>query len=145
MKGRAMGDVLFTFDVNATPDAVRRALTTTEGIASFWTDKADVAAEVGETLTLGFRDAPVQFDLLLAQSDDEVIIWRTVTFPPQWVGTDIRWELSGSDGTSTVAFRHGSFADETEQGQVAYVWGQVMVQLKRYLEGGVAAPVFVNS
>jgi uncharacterized protein YndB with AHSA1/START domain len=145
MKGRAMGDVLFTFDVNATPDAVRRALTTTEGIASFWTDKADVPAEVGETLTLGFPEAPVPFDLLLAQSDDEVIIWRTVTFPPQWVGADIRWELSGSDRTSIVAFRHGSFADETEQGQVAYVWGQVMVQLKRYLEGGVAAPVFVNS
>ena len=88
-----MGDVLFTFDVDAAPDAVRRALTTTEGIASFWTDEADVPAEVGETLTLGFPEAPLPFDLLLAQSDDKVIIWRTVTFPPQWVGTDIRWEL----------------------------------------------------
>ena len=47
--------------------------------------------------------------------------------------------------TSTVAFRHGSFTDEAEEGQVAYVWGQVMVQLKRYVETGVAAPVFVNS
>jgi uncharacterized protein YndB with AHSA1/START domain len=140
-----MGDVLFTFDVDAAPHAVRRALTTTEGIASFWTDKADVPAEVGETLKLGFPEAPLPFDLLLAQSDDKVIIWRTVTFPPQWVGTDIRWKLSGGDGTSTVAFRHGTFADETEEGQVAYVWGQVMVQLKRYLETGVATPVFENS
>jgi uncharacterized protein YndB with AHSA1/START domain len=145
MKGRAMGDVLFTFDVDAAPDAVRRALTTTEGIASFWTDKADLPAEVGETLKLGFPEAPLPFDLLLAQSDDKVIIWRTVTFPPQWVGTDIRWKLSGGDGTSTVAFRHGTFADETEEGQVAFVWGQVMVQLKRYLETGVATPVFENS
>jgi uncharacterized protein YndB with AHSA1/START domain len=145
MKGRTMGDVLFTFDVDAAPDAVRRALTTTEGIASFWTDKADVPAGVGETLKLGFPEAPLPFDLLLAQSDDKVIIWRTVTFPPQWVGTDIRWELSGGDGTSTVTFRHGTFADETEEGQVAYVWGQVMVQLKRYLETGVATPVFTNS
>ena len=140
-----MGDVLFTFDVDAAPDAVSRTLTTTEGIASFWTDKADVPAEVGETLKLGFPEAPLPFDLLLAQSDDKVIIWRTVTFPPQWVGTDIRWELSSGDGTSTVAFRHGTFADETEEGQVAYVWGQVMVQLKRYLETGVATPVFENS
>ena len=45
-----MGDVLFTFDVDAAPDAVRRALTTTEGIASFWTDNADAPAEVGEPL-----------------------------------------------------------------------------------------------
>ena len=145
MKGQTMGDLLITFDVNATPETVRRALTTTEGITSFWTDKADIPEEVGETLKLGFPEAPLPFDLLLAQSDDKVIIWRTATFPPQWVGTDIRWELSGGDGTSIVAFRHGSFADETEEGRVAYVWGQVMVQLKRYLEGGVAAPVFVNS
>jgi uncharacterized protein YndB with AHSA1/START domain len=140
-----MGDVLFTFDVDATSDLVHRVLTTTEEIASFWTDQADIPAEVGETLKLGFPDAPLPFDLLLAQSDDKVIIWRTATFPPQWVGTDIRWEISGGDETSTVTFRHGTFADETEEGRVAYVWGQVMVQLKRYLETGVAAPVFVKS
>jgi hypothetical protein len=140
-----MGDVLFTFDVDVAPDAVRRALTTTEGITSFWTDKADIPEVVGETLKLGFPEAPQPFDLLLAQSDDKVIIWRTATFPPQWLGTDIRWEISGGDGTSTVAFRHGTFTDETEEGRVAYVWGHVMVQLAHYVETGVAAPVFVNS
>jgi hypothetical protein len=61
------------------------------------------------------------------------------------VGTDIRWRISGGEETSTVAFRHGTFADETEEGQVAYVWAQVMVQLKRYVETGTAAPVLVNS
>ena len=67
---------------------------------------------------MGFPEAPLPFDLLLAKSDDKVIIWRTVTFPPQWVGTEIRWELSGGDGTSTVAFLHGTFADETEEGDI---------------------------
>lgn len=61
-----MGDVLFTFDIDATPDVVRRALTTSDGIASFWTDQADVPAEIGETLTVGFPEAPVPFDLVLA-------------------------------------------------------------------------------
>jgi hypothetical protein len=31
-----------------------------------------------------------------------------------------------------------------EKGEVAYLWGQVMVQPKRYVESGVAAPVFVR-
>jgi hypothetical protein len=60
--------------------------------------------------------APASFGLVLVQCDDTMISWRTATFPPQWVGTDIRWEISGGDGASTVAFRHGTFADETEQG-----------------------------
>jgi hypothetical protein len=139
-----MGDVLFTFDVDATPDVVRRALTTSEGIASFWTDKASVPTDLGETLMLGFPDAPAPFDLVLSQADDKMITWRTVTFPPQWVGTEVRWEISAGDGASTVTFRHGTFADETEQGRVAFVWGQVMVQLKRYAETGAPAPVFVH-
>lgn len=140
-----MGDVLFAFDVNAKPETIRQALTTSEGIASFWTDDANVPAEVGKTLTLRFPDAPTAFDLVLTESDDDVISWRTESFPPQWVGTDIRWQISGSDNASTVAFRHGTFSDDIEQGQVAYVWGQVMVQLKRYAETGVAEPVFVNA
>jgi uncharacterized protein YndB with AHSA1/START domain len=145
MKGlMMMGDVLFTFDVEAAPATVRTALTTSQGIASFWTDRAEVPAQVGETLKLGFPDAPVPFDLVLVQADDKMITWRTATFPPQWVGTEIRWEISAGDGASTVTFRHGSFDDETEQGRVAYVWGQVMVQLKRYVEAGVPAPVFVH-
>ncbi len=140
-----MGDVLFAFDVDAKPETIRRALTTAEGVAGFWTDDANVPAEVGKTLMLRFPDAPEAFDLVLTESDDKVISWRTKSFPPQWVGTEIRWEIAGGDNTSTVAFRHGTFADETEQGQVAYVWGQVMAQLKQYAETGVAAPVFVNS
>jgi uncharacterized protein YndB with AHSA1/START domain len=139
------GDVLFEFDVDAAPEAVRRALTTTEGISSFWTDKADVPTEVGDTIMLSFPEGPAPFDLLLAESGEDMITWRTATFPPQWVGTGIRWEIAAGDNASTVTFRHGPFADETEQGKVAYVWGQVMVQLKRYVETGEAAPVFVNS
>lgn len=140
-----MGDVLFTFDVEAEPESVRRALTSKEGITGFWTDEAQVPSQVGETLTVGFPDAPAPFDLLLARCDDHMISWRTVSFPPQWVGTDIEWRISSESGAgSTVAFRHGTFADDLEQGQVAYVWGQVMVQLKRYVESGIAAPVFVR-
>ena len=140
-----MTDVLFTFDVDTASSEVHRALTTTEGITSFWTDTADVSSQVGQTTTLNFPDAPISFDLELTQSDEKMITWRTQSFPPQWVGTSIRWEIKGGNGTSTVAFRHGPFTDDEEAGRVAYVWGQVMVQLKRYVETGVAAPVFVHS
>ena len=140
-----MTDVLFTFDVDTASSEVRRALTTTEGITSFWTDTANVSSQVGQTTTLNFPDAPASFDLELTQADEKMITWRTQNFPPQWVGTSIRWAIKGGNGTSTVAFRHGPFTDDEEAARVAYVWGQVMVQLKRYVETGIAAPVFVHS
>lgn len=140
-----MSDVLFAFDVAAAPETVRRALTTTEGIASFWTADAQVPDQPGESFVLGFPDAPLPFDLLLVNADEDNVTWRAQTFPPQWAGTEIRWNISDADSGSTVSFRHGSFADDADTARFAYVWGQVMVQLKSYAETGVAAPVFARS
>ena len=141
-----MTDVLFRFDVAAAPEAVLEALTTTDGIKGFWTSRAEVPAEVGGTLRLEFAQAPLPFDLRLEQSDEHTVAWRTETFPPHWIGTNVRWDVEpreeSSDGGSTVSFRHAGFTDEEEAGRVAYTWGQIMARLKQYAETGRADPVF---
>jgi uncharacterized protein YndB with AHSA1/START domain len=142
MKGDDMTDVLFRFDVEAAPEAVLEAVKTTEGIKSFWTSRAEVPAELGETLKLEFAVAPLPFDLRLEQSDERTVVWRTETFPPHWVGTTVRWDVEPGEGGSTVSFRHAGFMDEAEVGSVAYTWGQIMVRLKEYAESGARNPVF---
>jgi uncharacterized protein YndB with AHSA1/START domain len=137
-----MTDVLFRFNVDATPEAVLAALKTTEGIKGFWTSRADVPAEVGATVKVEFAIAPQPFDLRLEQSDDRTVVWRTETFPPHWVGTTVRWDVDASDAGATVNFRHAGFDNDEEAGGVAYTWGQIMVRLKAYAESGDPAPVF---
>lgn len=137
-----MADVLFRFDVDAPPATVLDAVKTSDGIKAFWTTRADVPAEVGGTLRLGFAVAPAPFDLRLEQSDERTVAWRTETFPPHWVGTTVRWEVTRRDDGSTVSFRHTGFADDDDAGHAAYTWGQIMVRLKDYAETGHANPVF---
>jgi uncharacterized protein YndB with AHSA1/START domain len=142
-KGALVTDVLFRFDVDAAPEAVLEALKTTDGIKGFWTTRAEVPANVGETLTLEFAQAPLPFDLRLEQSDDRTVLWRTESFPPHWIGTDIRWGVERrEEGGSTVSFRHSGFTDEEEAGRVAYTWGEIMAKLKQYAETGNPDPVF---
>lgn len=137
-----MTDINFRFDVDASPPTVLAALKTSEGIQAFWTTSAEVPAEVGETLRLGFAVAPAPFDLRLDRSDESGVAWSTESFPPHWVGTTIRWDVEPRDGGATVAFRHDGFADVGAAGSAAFTWGQIMVQLKRYAETGTPAPVF---
>jgi len=137
-----MSDVLFRFDLDAPPQRVLEALKTTDGIKGFWTSRAEVPAEVGETLEVEFAIAPAPFDLRLEQSDDRTVVWRTESFPPHWVGTTVRWDVESRDDGSTVSFRHAGFDDDAEAGRVAYTWGQVMVRLKQYAETGRPDPVF---
>jgi uncharacterized protein YndB with AHSA1/START domain len=142
MKGVLVMDVLFRFDVDAAPEAVLEALKTTEGIKGFWTSRAEVPADVGDTLTLEFAQAPLPFDLRLEQSDDRTVVWRTESFPPHWIGTNVRWDVEPRESGSTVSFRHAGFTDEEEAGRVAYTWGLIMARLKQYAETGRADPVF---
>jgi uncharacterized protein YndB with AHSA1/START domain len=142
MKGADVTTILFRFDVDAAPQGVLQALTTTEGIRGFWTSRADVPPEVGGTLKLGFPVAPLPFDLRLEQSDDRTVAWRTESFPPHWVGTTIRWDVEPRDEGSTVNFRHDGFSEDGHAGHAAFTWGQIMVQLKKYAESGHPAPVF---
>jgi hypothetical protein len=109
-----MTDVLFRFDVDAPPETVREALKTTDGIKGFWTSRAEVPSEVGQTVTVGFAIAPAPFDLRLEPREDG----------------------------STVSFRHAGFTDDVEAGMVAYTWGQIMVRLKEYAESGRPNPLF---
>ncbi len=137
-----MTDVLFRFDVPASPAKVLEAVTTTDGIKGFWTSRAEVPKDVGEALKLGFAIAPLPFDLRLEQSDQQSVVWRTETFPPHWVGTTIHWDVEASDNGSTVSFRHEGFDDDEEAGRVAYTWGQIMTRLVEYAETGRPNPVF---
>jgi uncharacterized protein YndB with AHSA1/START domain len=137
-----MTDVLFRFDVDAAPEAVLEAVKTTEGIKGFWTSRAEVPGEIGETLKLEFAIAPLPFDLRLEQSDERTVVWRTETFPPHWVGTTVRWDVEARDDGTTVSFRHAGFSDDEEAGRVAYTWGQIMARLKEYAETGSPHPVF---
>jgi uncharacterized protein YndB with AHSA1/START domain len=137
-----MQDVLFRFEVAAAPASVIEALTTTAGIEAFWTTQADVPSEVGKSLTLGFAEAPAPFDLVLDESTDRAVVWRTETFPPHWVGTTVRWDVEPAGAGAMVRFRHGPFSDEDEAGMVAFTWGQIVVQLKALAETGKATPVF---
>jgi hypothetical protein len=142
MKEPAVTDVLFRFDVDASPQAVLEAVKTDDGIRGFWTRRAEVPADVGATLKVEFAQAPLPFDLTLEQSDDRTVAWRTETFPPHWVGTTVRWDVDARDGGATVQFRHAGFEDDEEAGRVAYTWGQIMVALKQYAESGRPDPVF---
>jgi uncharacterized protein YndB with AHSA1/START domain len=139
-----VSDVVFRFDVDAAPETLIEAVTTGEGLRSFWTSRAEVPQAVGETLRLEFAQAPLPFDLRLEQSDARTVVWRTETFPPHWVGTTVRWDVESRDGGSTVSFRHAGFPDDEDSGRVAFTWGQVLVRLKEYAESGRAEPVFAG-
>src|SRR5215831_8621538 len=115
-------------DIDSPRARVLDALTTQRGITGWWTAKGEVPSGKGQTMKLSFRPhAPLPFDLTVEESNDDRIVWRTVSFPPHWVGTRVVWDLGAPpDGSGTrVNLQHVSWRDGDPQlPPAAYTWGR---------------------
>lgn len=142
-----MPDVVMQVDIATDRQKVEDALTTHAGITGWWTDQAEVPNGAGGLLKPSFAEAPMPFDLKVDEANDRRVVWRTQSFPPNWVGTEVRFELSDNpEGEGTrVLFTHDGFQHgDPGMPPVAYTWGQLLGRLKSYAESGTSQPYFVR-
>lgn len=140
-----MGDyhILMQFDIDADRSTVHEALSTQDGIRSWWSVRTDGPADGG--LRVSFPDVPQPFEFSVSRSDDEGVEWVTGGFPPWWAGTSIRWELSDNpDQAGTrLLFSHRDYdRDNPVIPIVTPAWAQIILRLKAYAETGQPQPFF---
>ena len=141
-----MAEAVFLVDIAAGKGAIRDALTTQEGITSWWTTQAKVPSGTGERMTLEFPEAPMPFELSVDEVGDDRVRWTSVgSCPPHWEGTEIVWNIGDhpSGSGSQVFFEHRGFAAADPMlGHTAYTWALLMGHLAAYAQSGTADPFF---
>jgi uncharacterized protein YndB with AHSA1/START domain len=140
-----MPDIATQIDIAAEPAAVYRALTTSDGVAGWWTTRNQTHGAVGKVDQMWFPDAPIAWELRVDEAVPGKLLARhCVGGPPPWVGTDVRFALEPApdDGTRVV-FDHTGFAQVDEMfRRVTLGWSQMLLRLKQYAESGQPAPFF---
>lgn len=135
------------FDTSASARAVVKALTTTDGIASFWTSRIDGDAGVDQQMTLTFPgpQGVVDYVLSTTKATADSATWAYIDGDnPGWAGTEMSFAVVPSpmgEGTM-VRFTHGSFADGSMTPYITWIWAQILTRLKAYLEHGTVDPFF---
>jgi uncharacterized protein YndB with AHSA1/START domain len=138
-------DIATQIDIAADPGAVYRALTTTDGVAGWWTTHNETSGRVGEVERFWFPDAPISWDLRVeAAEPGKLVAWHCVGGPPPWIGTDVTWTLEPADeGGTRVVFDHTGFAAKDEMFRIVTLgWVQMLLKLKENLETGRPVPYF---
>lgn len=144
-----MGDyaIRMQFDIDADEPTVRLALTSTEGIASWWSDTVEgTPGQPGGDLRVHFPDLPQPFEFAVAL-DGRAVSWKTGGFPPWWQGTTIDWRLEAQPDTggTVLRFTHGGFdPDDDIIPIITPAWAGIIGRLKTYSETGEADPFAVN-
>ncbi|MEV0641756.1 SRPBCC domain-containing protein [Streptomyces sp. NPDC050619] len=138
-----MPDIALQIRIEADAETVYRALTTSEGVAGWFTTGAEIGEGVGAVHRLSFPGAPMTWDFRIDQAEAGKRLAQTVVAgPPQWLGTEIAYTLEAHpEGGTMVRLDHTGFAEIDDMfREVTMGWAGMFTRLKEYVETGKPVP-----
>jgi uncharacterized protein YndB with AHSA1/START domain len=136
-----MVDILHRVGIKSSVSEVYTALTTTEGLAGWWTtDTKGEGNDLGGVLR--FRFGAGGFDMKVLELDPgKRVLWEVVDGPEEWIGTHVSWDLAQADDYAIVLLKHAGWKEPVEfMHHCSTKWAVFMVSLKSLIETGKGAP-----
>jgi len=139
-----MPDIVHRIAMNAPPARVYRAIATRSGLINWWT--WHVSGEPAPGQVVRFRFARGETDMEVRQLvPDQRVLWRCVSGPAEWVGTEISFSLSSNDAAgrkeTVVLFSHTGWRDAGEfMAHCNTEWAYFLLSLKGWVEDGRGTP-----
>ena len=139
-----MATILLRVPVEADPKVTYDALSTSQGVNAWWSNHTEGPEGVGSTMKVAFPDAPMTFDFEVTEERaGERVAWKCLAGPPEWIGTDISFEIQSDEGNTSVLFSHDGWSTTEESFPfIAYSWAQILPRLKNLAETGAVDPFF---
>lgn len=139
-----MAKILLQVPIEAKPRDVYRALTKKSGVGAWWSNHTTGPSGEGSVMKVAFPDAPITFDFRVAEAaPDERVEWHCLAGPPEWIGTDVSFDIFTEGDVTSVLFTHDGWKSTRKSFPfIAYSWAQILPRLKGFAETGRPQPFF---
>ena len=140
-----MTDILHKISINASAEDIYNAITTAEGLKSWWAVDTEAEPRTESLALFGFFNRTVVFRMRIDElTPFKRVRWSCEGDVDEWTGTKLQFDLEpGEEGETLVSFRHGGW--RSTEGDYAYcntTWGTLMFRLKAFGEGKNPGPLF---
>lgn len=126
--------------IKATPEKIYEAVTTQEGLASWWAKQTTAKAEMGFVNTFTFGEFRNEIKVTKLIPDNEVK-WECIDSIEEWIGTTISFNLEEKEQKTLLRFTHGDWKEVSDIfAGCNYNWALFMKSLKLYCETGTGSP-----
>jgi len=138
-----MADIGHQITIDAKPESVFDAVTTREGLTSWWTADADAEPREGAEAVFRFAGGKVQFRMRIDALDaPRRVAWTCLGDVDEWAGTTLLFEVEPMDEGTTLRFTHAGWRSVEGAYRVCNTdWGRLMYYLKDYAEGHRTGPM----
>ena len=139
------GPLMHTVTIEAEPGKIYEAISTTSGLAAFWTRDSHAEPKVGSVAKFGFGGPTLELKVDELKPG-KLVRWSSPSGFPGWEGTTITWEIAPAhDGGQEVRLSHAGWPSSvppSELASVNYTWGRIVGRLKKHVETGKSVPFF---
>jgi uncharacterized protein YndB with AHSA1/START domain len=140
-----MVDIIHRIGITSPAAQVYHALTSLDGLARWWTEEVQGDGRVGGRIEFRFRKGGQSIGSMVMEVQElnphQDVRWRCVEGPPEWVGTDITFQLSSRDGRTIVQFGHRNWREAIEfTSHCSMKWATFLLSLREYVETGTGRP-----
>jgi uncharacterized protein YndB with AHSA1/START domain len=135
-----MIDIKHKLVIKASAEIVFNAITTQEGLESWWAKQTMAKPEVGfvDVFTFGTNRNELRISEL---TSNKRLVWEVIVSIDEWVGTTISFDLEEREGKTILRFAHAGWKAQADTySECNYAWGRFMTSLKSYCETGVGTP-----
>jgi uncharacterized protein YndB with AHSA1/START domain len=141
-----MVNIIHRVGIKSPVEKVYEALSTTRGISGWWTKDSTGDSQIGKTIVVRFHsvDGKEVGSMNIDIKDlipGKKIHWKFIGGPPEWIGTEVIFNLHQEENFTIVLFSHINWAEEVEfKAHCSMKWAIFMLSLKQFLETGEGKP-----
>lgn len=141
-----MANIIHRVGIKASAAQVFMALATIDGLSEWWTKNTSGKSEVGGTIEFCFAKPNGEilgtFKMnVIDLVPNELVHWRCVSGPPDWIDTEITFNLSTEVPYTIVMFNHDRWlAQSASMAHCATKWATFLLSLKSFVENGTGRP-----
>jgi uncharacterized protein YndB with AHSA1/START domain len=134
-------DILHRIGIESSPDKVYHALTDETGLAGWWTTNTKSSAMVGSIDRFRFGEKGFNDMEVVELVPGKRIKWRCVDGAPEWIGTELTFDLRQENGRTIVLFAQRGWKEPVEfMHYCSTKWAVYLLSLKSLCETGKGAP-----
>lgn len=140
-----MIDIIHRIGIKAPAQQVYQAIASVEGVAGWWSRETTGDAQVGGVINVLFRDHDVEKGRMEIEVVDlepaSKVHWRVAEGPPEWVGTNMTFNISQAGEYTVLLFGHRNWREAVEfTAHCSMKWATFLLSLRDLVEKGSGRP-----
>lgn len=136
-----MPEINHVFHISAGKEKVYAQLNSVAGLSAWWTEDTHGEASQGGEVEFRFNGNALCKVNVQDESGPDRLAWKVSEGHPEWVGTEITFDLSENEGKTRIAFAHKGWEEQNDfYAQCNFSWGRYMVSLRDLCEKGKGDP-----